>query len=217
MASKVIPLPAESREKLGTRTTRRLRAAGKLPAIVYGHHQEPVNITVPSKPFNEALHKGAHVFELGIAGKKENALLKDVQYDHLGSTILHVDFARVDLNEKVTVTVGIELKGDALGEKEGGIVQQIMNDIEVNCVVTEIPDMIVFNVSNLKLDESVHVSDLQLPAGVTTDLEGNTVVAVCHAVKEIEVEEVPAADGQEVIKKGAAELAAEAAAAAEAK
>lgn len=213
MASKVIPLPAEPREKLGTRTTRRLRAAGKLPAIVYGHHQEPVNVTVASKPFNEALKKGAHVFELGLGSKKENALLKDVQYDHLGANIIHVDFARVDLNEKVTVTVGIELKGDAPGEKEGGILQQIMNDIEVTCVVTEIPDMIVFNVGNLKLDESVHVSDLTLPAGVTTDLEGTAVVAVCHAVKEIEPEEVPAEDGQEVIKKGAAEVAAEAAAA----
>jgi large subunit ribosomal protein L25 len=217
MATKVIPLPAETREKLGTRTTRRLRNAGKLPAIVYGHHQEPVNITVAAKPFNEALHRGAHVFELGIGGKKENALLKDVQYDHLGSTILHVDFARVDLNEKVTVTVGIELKGDAPGEKEGGILQQIMNDIEVTCVVTEIPDMIVFNVSNVKLDESVHVSDLALPPGVTTELDGHSVVAVCHAVKEIEIEEVVVADGQEVIKKGTTEAEGEAAAAAETK
>src|SRR4051812_33542295 len=111
MASKVIPLPAEPREQLGTRATRRLRTAGKLPAIVYGHHQEPVNVTVPAKPFGEALKKGAHVFELGLGGKKENALLKDVQYDHLGSHIIHVDFARVDLNEKVSVTIPIELKG----------------------------------------------------------------------------------------------------------
>lgn len=208
MASKVIPLPAEPRAQLGTRATRRLRTAGKLPAIVYGHHQDAVNVTVPSKPFAEALKKGAHVFELGLDGKKENALLKDVQYDHLGMHIIHVDFARVDLNEKVTVTVGIELKGDAPGEKEGGILQQIMNDIEVTCVVTEIPDVIVFNVGNLKLDESVHVSDLTLPAGVTTELEGDSVVAVCHAVKEVEAEEAPAEEGQEVIKKGPADEAA---------
>lgn len=216
MATKVIPLPAEHRDQLGTRATRRLRLSGKLPGIVYGHHQEPVNVVVPAKPFNEALHKGAHVFELGLDGKKENALLKDVQYDHLGSSILHVDFARVDLNEKVTVTVGIELKGDAPGEKAGGILQQVMNDLEVTCVVTEIPDLITFNVGNLKLDESVHVKDLQLPAGVTTEVDPDTVVAVCHAVKEEEVTEAPAVEGeQEVIKKGAAEAEGEAAAAAE--
>ena len=213
MATKVIPLPAEPREQLGTRSTRRLRAAGKLPAIVYGHQQDAVNVTVPSKPFNEALHKGAHVFELGIGGTKENALVKDVQYDHLGSNIIHVDFARVDLNEKVTVTVPIELKGDAPGEKEGGILQQIMADLEVSCVVTEIPGTIVFNVGNLKLDESIHVSDLPLPPGVTAEAEGDTVVAVCHAVKEIEVEEAAAEVGeaQEVIKKGAEEAEGEAA------
>lgn len=212
MASKVIPLPAETREKLGTRVTRRLRAAGKLPAIVYGHKQDAVNVTVPAKPFHEALNKGAHVFELGIGGKKENALLKDVQYDHLGTHIIHVDFARVDLNEKVTVTVGIELKGDAAGEKEGGITQQTLSEIEVECVVTEIPDAIIYNVSNLKLDESVHVRDLPLPKGVVAITDGDLIVAVCHAVKEEVVEPVAADGEQEVIKKGAAEAEGEAAA-----
>ena len=209
MASKVIPLTAEPRAQLGTRATRRLRTAGKLPAIVYGHHQDAVNVTVPVKPFTEALNKGAHVFELGLDGKKENALLKDVQYDHLGMHIIHVDFARVDLNEKVTVTVGIDLKGDAPGEKAGGILQQIMNDIEVTCLVTEIPDVITFNVGNVQLDESVHVSDLQLPPGVTTEIEGTAVVAVCHAVKAIETADEGDAT-PEVIGKAADDAAPEA-------
>lgn len=210
MATNVVPLPAEPRDTLGTRATRRLREAGKLPAIVYGHKQDAVNVTVPAKPFNESLKKGAHVFELAIGGKKENALLKDVQYDHLGTQIIHIDFARVDLNEKVTVTVGIELKGDAPGEKDGGILQQIMSDIEVECVVTEIPHSIVYNVSNLKLDESVHVRDLALPAGVTTEVDPEQIVAVCHAVKEEVVEEAAAEGEPDVIKKEKAEGEAEA-------
>jgi large subunit ribosomal protein L25 len=204
MASKVIPLPAEPRAQLGTRATRRLRTAGLLPAIVYGHHQDAVNVTVASKPFTEALKKGAHVFELGLDGKKENALLKDVQYDHLGMHIIHVDFARVDLNEKVTVTVGIELKGDAPGEKAGGIVQQTLSDIELECLVTEIPDGIVYNVSNLQLDESVHVRDLPLPAGVTAVTDGDQIVAVCHAIKEAIPEEEVVPE-PEVIKRGPGE------------
>ena len=204
MASKVIPLAAEPREKLGTRATRRLRTAGQLPAIVYGHHQDAVNVTVPVKPFTEALDRGAHVFELGLDGKKENALLKDVQYDHLGMHIIHADFARVDLNEKVTVTVGIELKGDAPGEKAGGIVQQTLSEIEVECVVTEIPDGIVYNVSNLQLDDSIHVRDLPLPSGVTAITDGEQIVAVCHAIKEAIVEEEVVPE-PEVIKRGPGE------------
>lgn len=203
MATNVIPLAAQTREQIGTRATRRLRSAGQLPAIVYGHKQDAVNVSVPAKPFNEALNKGAHVFELTVGGKKENALLKDVQYDHLGTNIIHIDFARVDLNEKVTVTVGIELKGEAPGEKEGGVLQQVLNEIEVECVVTEIPSGIVYNVGNLKLDESVHVKDLPLPRGVTTSADPELIVAVCHAVKEEVAEPVAAADAvePEVIKK----------------
>jgi large subunit ribosomal protein L25 len=204
MASKVIPLAAETRDTLGTRATRRLRNAGKLPGIVYGHHQDPVNVTVPAKPFYESLAKGAHVFELTVAGKKENTLLKDVQYDHLGTHIIHVDFARVDLTEKVTVTISVELKGDAPGEKEGGILQQVLNEIEVECVVTEIPDGIVFNVSNIKLDDSIHVRDLALPQGVTAVTDGDQIVAVCHAIKEV-VEEVEVAPEPEVVKRGPGE------------
>ena len=90
------PLLAETREKLGTRTTRRLRAAGKLPAVIYGHKEKNVSVSVPAKHFNDSLAKGAHVFELGMGSLKENVLVKDVQFDHLGKDIIHVDFARVD-------------------------------------------------------------------------------------------------------------------------
>lgn len=212
MASNVIPLPAEPRQQTGTRATRRLRQTGQLPAIVYGHKQDAVNVSVPAKPFNEALNKGAHVFELAVGGKKENALLKDVQYDHLGTNIIHIDFARVDLNEKVTVTVGIELKGEAPGEKEGGVLQQILNEIEVECVVTEIPAGIVFNVSGVKLDDTVHVKDLVLPKGVVALTDADGIVAICHAIKEEVLDGAAAADAAEpeVIKKEKAEGEAEA-------
>jgi len=200
MASKAFTLTAEPREKLGTRTSRRLRDAGKLPAVIYGHKETPVSLAVPTKAFNESLKKGAHLFELGFSGHVENVLLKDVQYDHMGTKIIHVDFARVDLNERVTVTVGIILKGDPIGEKEGGVLTQTLNEIEVECLVTEIPDAIVHMVADLKLDGSVHVSDLKVPQGVKLMVDGDAVVAVCHAIKEIELDGDAAANEPEVIK-----------------
>jgi len=190
-----INLTAEPREKLGTRATRRLRNAGKLPAIVYGHGEAPVSVTVSFKPFRESLEKGAHLFELGIGGKKETVLLKDVQFDHLGTHIIHADFARVDLNERVTVTVGIELKGTPIGEKEGGKLQQTLNEVEIEALVTEIPSELVHDVSGLKLDDALHVSELTVPAGVKVLADPETVVAVVHAILE------------EVIEPAAAEAA----------
>ncbi len=216
MATKPVSLLAEPRAGLGTRATRRLRNSGKLPAIVYGHKQDAVNVAVDSKIFNESIHKGAHVFELNIAGKAENTLLKDVQYDHLGTNIIHIDFARVDLNEKVTVTVGIILKGEAPGTKEGGVVQQVLSELEVECVVTDIPGDIIYNISGLKLDDTVHIRDLKLPSGVVATQDGELIVVVCHAIKETEAEAGDVAE-PEVIKKEKADADAAAAAAAEPK
>ena len=187
-----INLTAEPREKLGTRATRRLRNVGKLPAIVYGHGEAPVSVTVSNKPFRESLDKGAHLFELGIGAKKETVLLKDVQFDHLGIHIIHADFARVDLNERVTVTVGIELKGIPIGEKDGGKLQQTLMDVEIEALVTEIPSELVHDVSGLKLDDALHVKELTVPSGVKVLADPDTVVAVGHAILEEVVEPVAA-------------------------
>lgn len=199
-----INLTAEPREKLGTRATRRLRNVGKLPAIVYGHGEEPVSVAVGSKSFLESLDKGAHLFELGIGTKKETVLLKDVQFDYLGTNIIHADFARVDLNERVTVTIGIELKGTPIGEKDGGKLQQTLSEVEIEALVTEIPDAIHHDVSNLKLDEALHVRELTVPAGVTILTDEETVVAVVHAILEEVVEpavEAVTAAEPELIRK----------------
>src|ERR1700760_4451440 len=105
----------KARSELGSRANKRLRDAG----VIYGHKEKVVPITLPKKEVVGHLNHGAHVFDLAIEGKSEKVLVKEVQYDYLGNDVLHVDFARVSLDEKVEVTVSIELKGEPKGEKDG--------------------------------------------------------------------------------------------------
>src|SRR5438046_3976100 len=162
-------ITAKPRSELGSRANKRLRDAGFVPGVIYGHKEAVVPITLPKKDVVNHLSHGAHLFEVGLDGKKETVLVKEVQYDHLGADVLHVDFARVSLDEKVEVTVPIELKGEPK-EAEGGVLQQVINELEVECLVTEIPDAIRVNVADMKLNDVLVIKDLPLPAGVTTKL-----------------------------------------------
>ncbi|HEY0008139.1 MAG TPA: 50S ribosomal protein L25 [Tepidisphaeraceae bacterium] len=182
--SSPIAIKADKREALGSRANHRLRKTGLVPAVVYGHHQDNVSLQLNRKELVAHLNHGTHLFNLDIAGKSESVLIKDAQYDSFGLELLHVDFARVDLNERVTVTVSIELKGDPIGEKEGGVLQQILNEIEIECVVTDIPDVITVDVSGMAKDTSLHVSDLKVPAGAVVLTDAEQLVCKVEEVQE---------------------------------
>jgi len=215
MASQSAQLTAKVRQELGSRRNKRLRDAGFVPGVIYGHKESVVPVTLPKKELVGHLNHGAHLFNLALDGTSENVLVKDVQYDHLGIEVLHVDFARVDLNERVTVTVPLVLKGEPKGEAEGGVLQQIVADLEIECLVTQIPTDIRYNVSEMGLNSVLHIKELQLPPGVRALQDEDLIVAT---VREI-VEEAPAevAEGAaepEVIGKAAEEGEAAAGAAA---
>ena len=163
-----------------------------MPGVVYGHKEAVVPVTLPKKELAHHLEHGAHLFSLALDGKAESVLVKEVQYDHLGLELIHVDFARVSLDERVEVTVPLELKGTPKGEDEGGVLQQIVAEIEIECLVTDIPDMIVHNVSEMAIDDVVHIKDLKLPAGAKALQDEDLIVAM---VKVIEEETAPAAEG----------------------
>ena len=182
--AKTITIEIKPRSELGSRANKRLRDAGFIPGVIYGHKQDVVPVTLPKKEVTNHLHHGAHLFDLGLDGKRETVLVKEVQFDHLGIEIIHVDFARVDLNERVTVTVPLELKGTPKGEEEGGVLQQIVNDLEIECVVTEIPDVIRHNVSEMALDSVLHVKDIQLPPGVKALQDPEVIVATVREILE---------------------------------
>jgi large subunit ribosomal protein L25 len=194
MATKTPSVSVQQRTSLGSRANKRLRDSGFIPGVIYGHKEAVVPVTLPKKEVVGHLSHGAHLFDLAIDGKSEKVLVKEVQYDHLGMEVLHVDFARVSLDEKVEVTVPLELKGEPKGEAEGGVLQQIISELEVECVVTEIPDKIVHNVSEMALNDVVHIKDLKLPPGVRVLQDEDLIVAT---VKEIAEEEAaPAAEGE---------------------
>jgi len=167
------------------------------------------------------LSHGAHLFELALEGAKENALVKEVQYDHLGIEVLHIDFARVDLNERVKLTISLELKGEPKGEKDGGVLQKIINELDIECLVTDIPDVIYQDVSDMALDAVLHIKDLKLPPGVKVLQDEDQIVAQVREVKEQVVEgavvEAGAAEPEIIGKKKEDEAEAAAAAATPAK
>jgi large subunit ribosomal protein L25 len=205
--AKTATVVAEPRTALGSRANKRLRDAGKLPGVIYGHKEAVVPVTLPKKEVVSHLNHGAHVFALQLDGKAENVLVKEVQYDHLGLEVIHVDFARVSLDEKVEVTVPLELKGTPKGEEDGGVLQQIVSDIEIECLVTEIPDAIRHNVSEMKKDDVLHLKDIKLPAGVRALQDEDLIIATCAEI--VEAAPTEAVEGEsaepEVIAKGKVE------------
>lgn len=191
--SQAAQVTAKSRSELGSRANKRLRDAGFLPGVIYGHKEAVVPVTLPRKDVVNHIERGAHLFDLSVDGKSEKVLVKEVQYDHLGIQMLHIDFARVNLDEKVEITVPLELKGTPKGEADGGVLTQLISELHIECLVTDIPDVIRHNITEMKLDEILHIKDLKLPAGITALQDEDLVVAT---VKEIVESTETAADGE---------------------
>ena len=186
---KALVLKAEIRQGLGSKDAAKLRKKGQIPAVVYGHKKEPASIVLDAKSFREGLQRGHRLMEVEIGKKNETLLIKEVQYDYLGTDIIHVDLMRVDVTEMVRVTVPIELKGTAKGAAEGGMVESHTGNLEIECRVTQIPEKIVVSVKEMALGDAIHVKDIQLPEGVKLISSPELLVATCHLVAEVKTTE----------------------------
>lgn len=186
MATQTAQVSARQRSELGSRANKRLRDSGFIPGVIYGHKEAVIPVTLPKKELTGYLNHGAHLFDVALDGKSEKVLVKEVQYDHLGIEVIHVDFARVSLDEKVELTVPLELKGTPKGEAEGAVLQQIVSELEIECLVTDIPDAIRHNVSDLEKDAVLHIKDLQLPQGVRVMQDPELIVATVREIVEQE-------------------------------
>jgi large subunit ribosomal protein L25 len=195
-------LQVESRELQGKRNAKRLRQSGKIPAVVYGHGQAAVSVAVGSEAVHSAVRHGSRVVQLQGA-VTDSALIRELQYDPYGLHILHVDFARVSADERVHVKLPLEIKGQAQGTKEGGVVEHLIHEVEIECPVASIPEKLVVNVTALKLDEEIMVSQIPLPEGIVMLSSGDQVAV--HCVKPKAEEEAEAATGEgaepELIRK----------------
>ncbi|MBI1826323.1 MAG: 50S ribosomal protein L25 [Planctomycetes bacterium] len=190
----IITLKGEQRKTRGTQRARDLRKSGRLPVIIYGHGEPPEGISLARHDVGVALHHGARILQVTVNGATKPYLIKEVQYDHLASTPIHIDLARVDLTERVKVRVGIELRGTPKGLSEGGVLEQALASMEVECLVTEIPDTLRPVITEMKVGDTLYVKDLVLPPGVTALADPSDRIATV----KLFVEEAAAAPAVEV-------------------
>jgi len=164
---------AELRTDEGKGASRRLRHAGKVPAIMYGGDDAPVSITLDHNKFLRHLQEDAfyaHILTVNVDGKKQQVVLKDLQRHPASDVkIIHADFLRIDANHAMTMTVALHFIGDdvAPGVKAGGVVGHLISDVEISCLPKDLPEFIEVNTSALELDASLHLSEIVLPEGVT--------------------------------------------------
>lgn len=169
-------LQVEKRDETGSLATRRLRRTGRVPAVLYGHGQDNQHLSIAEKEIKLLLRHRAKMVQLKGA-VDETALVSEMQWDPLGIDILHLDLVRVDLKEKVAVTVPVRAQGDPVGVKQGGMYLQNMHQVDIRCPAGSIPEAIHVNVSGIQVGDSCTAKDLPLPEGSELVTSADAMVA----------------------------------------
>jgi large subunit ribosomal protein L25 len=165
-------------QQTGTRACRRMRNAGFVPAVLYGHKETVVHLIVKPGEVLSAVKAGHKMIDLKGA-VNESALVKKVQWDALGADIVHVDFERVSATELIQTKVTVELRGEAAGVKEGGVLQFITHELDIECPAGAIPERIIVTVKELQLDGEIFARDVPLPEGVKLAAHADDVIVSC--------------------------------------
>lgn len=175
-------LKAEKREVAGTKACRRLRTEGKVPVVLYGHKEETLPLQVGDEELESAVRRRVRMFDLQIGKKKEVVLLKDVQYDSFGDHVVHADFVRVAMDEKLTLEVPILFKG--VPKVEHAVLQQPLAQVEIECLPKDIPEAITANLSDMKEGDSRKVGTLVAPEGVKILTDPEVIFATLTTIAE---------------------------------
>ncbi len=192
-------LNAKVRDGAGKGAARKLRQAGEIPAVIYGHGRAPQSLSLSAFDLERLLGSisvSSTVVELTLDGTSARTLIREVQRHPYRKQILHVDFQELVAGEKVTVRVPLVFTGTAVGIKEGGILEEVMHELEIHVDPSDIPNHIDIDVTPLTIGHGIHVGDLRLPEGVEALADAEATVCVVVAPRAA-VEETPAAAGVE--------------------
>jgi large subunit ribosomal protein L25 len=193
-----VDLQAQERHERGKNAARRLRASGMTPAVLYGEGNEAGGSTalaIPTRIVDYTLHHFGDnaLYNIAIDGDTSTARVVDAQRDPVSGLLVHVDFAPVNMTERIEITVPLHVTGDAPGVEEGGVLQQVAYEIQVESLPGDIPQEITLDVSGLGMNENLTLGDLRLPEGVTLLSEPEEVAVTVTAPTEISEEEMEAA------------------------
>jgi large subunit ribosomal protein L25 len=203
-------LLAESGRRAGSSDARRLRAEGKIPAVVYGHGMEPLSVAVDRRELRQALSGGAGmntILDLTVDGTVYPSLIKDIQRHPVRRSVQHVDFIQVNLNEEIVVGVPIHLEGEATEvQMNNGLVDLTMQELQVRTTPRNIPDSIVIDISTMTMDTVIRIDDVALPSGVAAEADGETALVTVLVMRASELE-TDAVEGDEAAEGEGAEAA----------
>ena len=197
-------LEVAKREGVGSTASRKLRQTGNVPAILYGHGEDNVNLSVSHDAISRIVHHGTKLLSL-TGAVTETALLRDVQWDSFGIDVLHVDFTRVSQSESVEVTLPVELQGEAPGISAGGKLSFPSHEVTIRCAAASIPESLKANIGELNIGQAVHASDLELPEGASLVTPATDVIVQVSKPAGAKVDddtEDTGASEPEVIAKG---------------
>ena len=201
-----IKLVAEPRSDSGKGVARKLRAAGRVPAVLYGADVESTPLSVDSKELFHLLHTGAGsnvLVDLVVDGHEHLAIPRDVQRDHIHGRFIHLDFLAVRRDEKIHITVPVRVVGESVGVKAGGVVEHHLWEVEVECLPEDVPEAIEVDITELEIGMSLRVSDLVAPSGaaiLANPEESVVAVQQPQMAVELEEEEAAAAEGEEGVE-----------------
>ncbi|MGC6453785.1 MAG: 50S ribosomal protein L25/general stress protein Ctc, partial [Candidatus Puniceispirillaceae bacterium] len=165
-------ISASERERVGKGSARAARRAGLVPAVIYGNKKDPVGITMEAREITKIVHQPGifgRLLEIDVAGSKSTVLTRDIQFHPVNDAIMHMDFLRVSQSATVAVAVPVEFinEDSCPGIKIGGVLNVVRYEVELNCPATAIPEKITVDLDGVKIGDTIHISAIQLPEGVT--------------------------------------------------
>lgn len=204
MGASYYKLDIENRDSVGKKSTKEMRKEGKVPSTLYFKGEEPESIAVEKLKLYQALKSDQRIYEVELKGESQYVMVKAVQYHPVTDEILHLDFMRVRRSEKMTISVPLVLVGKPIGVTEGGILSQVLNQIEISCFPTNVPEQIEVNIDEMELNSSISIADVSYDDDEVEIISAEDINVASIAAPAAE-EEITEADADDAAEDGGEE------------